>query len=63
MQYKEHYHTVWNRDKQEWQFIVDENGNKIPSNLCICNALCSAECKCGAWNEYWDNYFELEGIY
>lgn len=57
------YHATWDRDLQEWVMYTDEAGNKVRSNICICKATQTSECKCGAWNEYWDNLLEIEEIY
>ena len=39
------------------EFILDEDGDKIPTSLCLCNAHEPSECMCGAWDdvEGWDD--------
>lgn len=32
-------------------YVLDEQGNKIPSNVCICYAREPNECCCGAWDD------------
>ena len=40
--------------------IVDDNGRYVPSNLCICHAMNSFECVCGAWNRGIQAEFNFE---
>lgn len=57
------YHQGWDKVLQEWYYILDSNGAKIRSNICLCKATQTCECKCGVWNEWYDNFYELEDIY
>ncbi len=45
------------------QFILDEQGNKIPKSICMCAAWEPNECICGAWDdvdpeEWYKDYVE-----
>ena len=39
---------------EDGEFILDENGNKIPASICLCHALEPSECGCGAWDDVTD---------
>lgn len=36
---------------EKYQLVLDEDGNPIPSSVCICNAFEPNECICGAWDD------------
>ena len=63
MQFVEKFHMHWDTDKKEWVTILDEAGNKIRSSVCLCAATQTCECSCGAWNEWYEDFFELYEIY
>jgi hypothetical protein len=54
------YHTDY-----EGNLLVDENGDNIPSYICICFAHESSECACGGWDtdtQHWQELFgEIKG--
>lgn len=41
-------------DDGTYYLILDEEGNLIPSNICICAARAPSECACGAWDDVVD---------
>jgi hypothetical protein len=51
------YHATPKLDDEgqivSWDLILDENGEMIPSHVCLCSAYTASECCCGAW--YRDN--------
>lgn len=57
------YHQRFDKDLQCWCDVLDSDGNKVKSNICLCNATSSDTCRCGAFSEYWDNLFELYEVY
>lgn len=57
------YHQRFDKELQVWYYVLDSDGNKVRSNICLCKATKTSECTCGAWNEYWDNMLELDEIY
>jgi len=50
-----HTETIYDEDDEPigYKCILDENGNKIPLELCICAAHDYSECGCGctSWNQ------------
>ena len=40
----------------EGKYILDENGDKISTSICLCYARCPSECVCGAWDDVEDDY-------
>lgn len=53
-QYKGIYYQYEDYDER---FILDENGDKIPVTICLCNAYKPSECCCAHdWSNYQDEY-------
>ena len=57
----EQYHCeeIWDDTYQTvgYRLLLDEHGNPIPLDQCICAAHSPSECACGAWSsdDYWDD--------
>lgn len=53
---KYHTKTVYDEDDEPigFRYILDENGNKIPLEICICYAREPSECgcNCNSWGDY-----------
>ena len=50
----------WHYDAGSKQYVLDEQGKKIPEDVCLCYAREPTECCCGctSWGNYhyWDEY-------
>jgi len=42
----------------EGNYLLDEDGEKIPAHICICAAWDESECVCGAWDREIPDSFE-----
>lgn len=42
----------------EGNYLLDEDGEKIPAHICICAAWDESECVCGAWGREFPDPFE-----
>ncbi len=63
-----HCNFKWDHDKGDYdeslyELILDERGEPIPSDECICAAWCSNECCCGAFPVEEGSTYEEQGFW
>jgi hypothetical protein len=46
---KKEYHK-----NSDGEYVLDEEGDKIPITTCLCHAFEPSECCCGAWDDITD---------
>lgn len=49
--------TDYHKDS-DGNILLDENGEPIPTTICICAAWEPSECCCGAWNNVYNDWYD-----
>lgn len=60
---KFHTNTLYDEEGYEvigWEYVLDEDGNKVPLEICICAAKNSSECACSCTSWYESSWSDCD---